>query len=389
MTEATLKPGWRKWRFDQIATNVNERIDNPSESDFEYYVGLEHIDPDSLKLRRWGSPSDVEATKLIFRKGDIIFGKRRVYQRKVAIAEFDGICSAHALVLRAKPEVVLPEFLPFFMQSDLFMERAQSISVGSLSPTINWKTLAKEEFFLPSREKQKQFVRVLDSVRNKHEALLQLQIKTEELHNSYILNVLNDLVTVVQEVSLGDVADVQYGLTVNKKRRSSDQKSPYLRVANIHRDELDLSEVKTIGTLFGDETYALQKGDVLVIEGHADPNEVGRSAVWPYDDIEMLHQNHLIRVRANDQLLPNYLCSFINSPFGRRYFRAYAKSTSGLNTLNSTVVRQLKIPLPGLDDQTTIVQNRLSFRSANDRIQMRLKKLNSIRHLLLNQLKGS
>ena len=150
MTEASLKPGWRKWRFDQIATCANERIDNPSESDFEYYVGLEHIDPDSLKLRRWGSPSDVEATKLIFRKGDIIFGRRRVYQRKVAVAEFDGICSAHALVLRANPEVILPEFLPFFMQSDLFMERAETISVGSLSPTINWKTLAGEEFEIPS-----------------------------------------------------------------------------------------------------------------------------------------------------------------------------------------------------------------------------------------------
>lgn len=155
MTEASLKPGWRKWRFEQIATNVNERIDNPSESDLEYYVGLEHIDSDSLKLRRWGSPSDVESTKLIFHKGDIIFGKRRVYQRKVAVAEFDGICSAHALVLRAKPEVILPEFLPFFMQSDLFMERAKAISVGSLSPTINWKTLAKEEFVLPSIDDQK------------------------------------------------------------------------------------------------------------------------------------------------------------------------------------------------------------------------------------------
>ena len=84
-----------------------------------------------------------------FAAGDIIFGRRRVYQRKLGVAHFDGICSAHAMVLRAKPDVVLPEFLPFFMQSDLFMERAKEISVGSLSPTINWKTLAKEEYALP------------------------------------------------------------------------------------------------------------------------------------------------------------------------------------------------------------------------------------------------
>lgn len=164
MTEKALKPGWKVWRFDQIATNVNVRIDNPSESGMEHYVGLEHLDPDSLRIRRWGSPDDVEATKLMFKKGDIIFGRRRAYQRKLGVAEFDGICSAHAMVLRTKPEVVLPEFLPFFMQSDLFMNRAVEISVGSLSPTINWKTMAAQEFALPPIEEQINLVSAFSSV---------------------------------------------------------------------------------------------------------------------------------------------------------------------------------------------------------------------------------
>lgn len=159
--ENALKPGWKTWRFDQMATNVNVRIDNPSESGMEHYVGLEHLDPDSLRIRRWGSPDDVEATKLMFKKGDIIFGRRRAYQRKLGVAEFDGICSAHAMVLRAKPEVVLPEFLPFFMQSDLFMNRAVEISVGSLSPTINWKTMAIQEFMLPSLSEQQRLLDLL------------------------------------------------------------------------------------------------------------------------------------------------------------------------------------------------------------------------------------
>jgi hypothetical protein len=108
MFEKALKPGWKVWRFDQMATNVNVRIDNPSESGMEHYVGLEHLDADSLKIRRWGTPDDVEATKLMFKKGDIIFGRRRAYQRKLGVAEFDGICSAHAMVLRTKPDFVLP-----------------------------------------------------------------------------------------------------------------------------------------------------------------------------------------------------------------------------------------------------------------------------------------
>lgn len=155
------KPGWRILRFDQMATNVNVRIDNPSESGMKHYVGLEHLDADSLKIRRWGSPDDVEATKLMFKKGDIIFGRRRAYQRKLGVAEFDGICSAHAMVLRAKPGVVLPEFLPFFIQSDVFMSRAVEISVGSLSPTVNWRTMAMQEFVLPCKDEQLKIVELL------------------------------------------------------------------------------------------------------------------------------------------------------------------------------------------------------------------------------------
>jgi type I restriction enzyme S subunit len=166
MTGGKLKPGWKAWRFEQMATNVNVRIDNPSESGMEHYVGLEHLDPDSLRIRRWGSPSDVEAGKLFFKTGDIIFAKRRAYQRKLGVAEFDGICSAHAMVLRAKPEVVLPEFLPFFMQSDLFMNRAVEISVGSLSPTINWRTMAAQEFALPPIDEQSRVAALLVELEN-------------------------------------------------------------------------------------------------------------------------------------------------------------------------------------------------------------------------------
>jgi restriction endonuclease S subunit len=169
--DTRLKPGWRIYRFDEIAINVNERVDDPSKAGVEYYVGLEHLDADSLTIRRWGSPSDVQATKLLFKKGDIIFGRRRVYQRKVAVAPFHGICSAHAMVLRARPDAVLPEFLPFFMQTDAFMERAKAISVGSLSPTINWSALAREEFLLPPLDEQR---RIADALKGM-EALCETQ----------------------------------------------------------------------------------------------------------------------------------------------------------------------------------------------------------------------
>lgn len=160
MKARQLKPGWRMVRFGEMADNINIHID-PAEAETDIYVGLEHLDPDSLRLRRWGQPTDVTGDKLMFQKGDIIFARRRAYQRKLAVAEFDGICSAHAMVVRAKPDVVLPNFLPFFMQSDMFMERAVEISVGSLSPTINWKTMVIQEFPLPPIEEQHRIAEIL------------------------------------------------------------------------------------------------------------------------------------------------------------------------------------------------------------------------------------
>lgn len=182
-----LKPGWQRVKFGELAICINDRVDDPSAAGVDRYVGLEHLDSESMTIRRWGSPEDVESTKLRFQPGDIIFGKRRAYQRKLAVADFEGICSAHAMVLRAKPDVVLPEFFPFFMQSDLFMERAVEISVGSLSPTINWKTLAQQEFALPPLEEQKRMATALSALRNTFEVLKSTYNKAKILLDAFAI----------------------------------------------------------------------------------------------------------------------------------------------------------------------------------------------------------
>ena len=157
------RKGWRRLPFGAFAESVNERVE-PAVAAEEIYVGLEHLDSGSLHIRRWGKGSDVIGTKLRFRKGDIIFGRRRAYQRKLVVAEFDGICSAHAMVVRAKPDVMLPEFLPFLMMSDKFMNRAVEISVGSLSPTINWTTLKLEQFDVPPLDQQRRIAEIIWAV---------------------------------------------------------------------------------------------------------------------------------------------------------------------------------------------------------------------------------
>jgi type I restriction enzyme S subunit len=157
------KSDWKTYRFDEIAKNISERVD-PNNTDLTVYIGLEHIDSESLHIKRNGTPDDVNGTKLKFYKGDIIFGRRRAYQRKAGIATWDGFCSAHALVLRANPDVIDPELFPFFLHSDLFMNRAVDISVGSLSPTINWGTMKHQEFRVPCKEYQKKLSELLWSI---------------------------------------------------------------------------------------------------------------------------------------------------------------------------------------------------------------------------------
>jgi restriction endonuclease S subunit len=146
-------------KFEKIAINISERVE-PKKTALTTYVGLEHLDADNLNIERTGTPDDVIGTKLKIYKGDIIFGKRRAYLRKIAVSHFDGIASAHSMILRANEKNIEKDFLPYFMQSDAFMSRAVQISEGSLSPTIKNKTLAVQEFVLPKKEKQKELVSV-------------------------------------------------------------------------------------------------------------------------------------------------------------------------------------------------------------------------------------
>ncbi len=171
MTESS-KLKWETHRFDEMAIEIKDRVEDPRTSGFDRYVGLTHLDAGSLKIWRWGSTQDVEKTKMLFKSGDIIFGRRNAYLRRVSVADFDGVCSAHAMVLRARPEVALPGFLPFFMQTEPFWQAALRNSAGSLSPTINWSNIAKEKFALPALEEQQRIVEALGAMDSAREALI-------------------------------------------------------------------------------------------------------------------------------------------------------------------------------------------------------------------------
>lgn len=391
MTEQTLKPGWKVWRFEQMATNVNVRIDNPSESGMTHYVGLEHLDPDSLRIRRWGSPDDVEATKLMFKKGDIIFGRRRAYQRKLGVAEFDGICSAHAMVLRAKPEVVLPEFLPFFMQSDLFMNRAVEISVGSLSPTINWKTMAVQEFALPPIEEQRQIVQVLRAVDTLLDAYQELFNSSDQLWKARTATLFSSD-RCPNTVPLGSLvtysSDGPFGSKL-KTEHYAPEGARVVRLNNVDLMEFNEADAAFVAMEYFEELkgYEVKGGDIIIAGLGDDRIPMGRACIVPLHLGPAINKADCYCIRTNPSVSSRYLVHFLNSNEGLSQARSLSQGTTR-KRLNLANIRRFEIPVRPNAEQAQIADELDSYLSAKNSALARLEALTNIRGQLREKAMG-
>jgi restriction endonuclease S subunit len=163
----TLKPGWRWVKFGDVVRLSKARSQDPLADGIERYVGLEHLEPGDLRIRSWGNVADGVTFTSVFQPGQVLFGKRRAYQRKVAVADFSGVCSGDIYVLETKDaQVLLPELLPFICQTDAFFDHAVGTSAGSLSPRTNWTSLAEFQFLLPPRHEQLRISGLLGEIEN-------------------------------------------------------------------------------------------------------------------------------------------------------------------------------------------------------------------------------
>jgi type I restriction enzyme S subunit len=134
------------------------------EKEVERFVGLEFLEAENFKLQGWGEISNGTTFSKRFVAGDILFGKRRAYLKKVAVADFDGICSGDILVIRAKADKMLQSLLPFYISADAFIQHAVSTSAGSLSPRTKWKDLAELEVSIPDIKTQSTILEVLQQL---------------------------------------------------------------------------------------------------------------------------------------------------------------------------------------------------------------------------------
>ena len=129
-----------KVRLEDVAAEARETW-NQDRKDVPV-VGLEHLEPDEIWLRQWNVNPDENTFTKGFKKGQLLFGRRRAYQKKMSLAPCDGICSGDITVIAARPEKIVPELLPFYLRTDGFFDFAMRGSGGSLSPRVKWSHIS-------------------------------------------------------------------------------------------------------------------------------------------------------------------------------------------------------------------------------------------------------
>ena len=232
-----------------------------------------------------------------------------------------------------------------------------SNTTGATIPHLDKKKVHNLKIPLPSLPTQKKIVAILEKVEKLKGWRREADELTDELLKSTFLEMFGDPVKNPkgwEMRNLGEVAEVSSGLTLNSQRRANKENLfPYLRVANVYRNKLDLNEIKYIHVSDLEfERFLLKKNDVLIVEGHGNIEEIGRAAIWNGEIPNCLHQNHIIKVRLNDNYIsPSFLSFFLNFYGNYGYFSSKSRTTSGLNTISTNKVRKAKIPLPPVSMQ--------------------------------------
>ncbi|MBC3910184.1 restriction endonuclease subunit S [Undibacterium umbellatum] len=219
------KSSWKLVKFGDVVVEPKETITDLAASGLEHIVGLEHIDTESIHLRRSAGIEESTTFTKRFAVGDVLFGRRRAYLKKAAQASFDGICSGDITVLRAKKNL-LPELLPFIVNNDKFFDYAVKHSAGGLSPRVKFKDLADYEFLLPPKEQQAELAEllwVMDKVIEKDLAVLEsvktlLTLEMLQIKNKYFKKKIITSEEKFMEGKLEDFFVLQRGFDLTKEK---------------------------------------------------------------------------------------------------------------------------------------------------------------------------
>ena len=376
MTEGTMKPGWRKVKFGDVVRLSKARSQDPLADGIERYVGLEHLEPGDLRIRSWGNVADGVTFTSVFQPGQVLFGKRRAYQRKVAVADFSGVCSGDIYVMETKDaQVLLPELLPFICQSDAFFDHAVGSSAGSLSPRTNWTSLASYEFLLPSLEDQEKLIKSLGAVEIGLSALFDSRIAAENLFRAMHADLFSKVLTSTASVPLAEVFDhvSQKGFT----------DLPILSVTIdgkiVRRDSLE----RHVSDETGDEKYIrVLKNDLVY-----NTMRLWQGAIGIVGEEGLVSPAYTV-IRLKDKAdSSEYWWHLFRSPSIINEYRRFVKGVAKDRwRIYFSDLGKLCLALPKVDDRAYIAEQLNAIRSVKSEISVRIKCLLKMRGLMVEAI---
>ena len=354
MSKKTLKPGWRQVKFGDVVRLAKARSQDPLASGIERYVGLEHLEPGDLRIRSWGNVADGVTFTNVFQPGQVLFGKRRAYQRKVAVADFSGVCSGDIYVLEAKDaQVLLPDLLPFICQTDAFFDHAVGTSAGSLSPRTNWTSLADFEFGLPPMDEQKSLVKLLRTATDASQAQEHAINAAEGLLQSFKNGAIGDgTADVTKDVLLGDVLLGSPDSGCSAPPRDADTGYFVLGLAALSRHGYVTGDFKSVEPTSKMLSAKLSKGDLLISRSNT-PDRVGYVGIFDDQRNDVSFPDTIMRLKPNPAVIdPFYLEAVLQTTSAREFLMRIAAGTSAsMKKINRANLLKMPFRLPNLAAQ--------------------------------------
>jgi type I restriction enzyme S subunit len=393
MNAEALPAGWKLVKFGDVVRNVNENSRDFEGDGIERVVGLDHLDSESLPLRRWDELLDLpDGTSFSrkFKAGQVLFGKRRAYQRKVAVADFDGVCSGDILVFEPGGDDLLPEFLPYVVQSDGFFAQALGTSAGSLSPRTKWSDLAKYEFALPPIDEQRRISKVISAadilvgrdlgIESRLQSLSMALIRSFLFSNSSKVvgfKPLSELLLASFAGAWGsDPGTSELDRIVIRSTEFSNEASPVVRSPAIRSyTQLEI------------EKYSLQGTDILVERsGGTEDRPVGRVIRGP-SQMEAVASNFVHVLRPDESQIPSALLLWTLWYLHRvGATRRFQTASTNMRNLRITAFLAQEIPLLSSSDARYLAQQLESIDQCRNVEVLRSSEALIVRKRLLTNL---
>lgn len=381
------KSSWKLVKFGDVVAEPKETVTDLAASGLAHVVGLEHIDTESVHLRRSAGIEESTTFTKRFAVGDVLFGRRRAYLKKAAQASFDGICSGDIILFRAKKNL-LPELLPFIVNNDKFFDYAVKHSAGGLSPRVKFKDLANYEFLLPPKEQQAELAELLwamDDVIEKDLAVLE---KLEDVRS-----ILRESEMCSKKFVRNELGKGLHGILAGKSLNGDnipvvENEKGVLKVSAVGAKGFDSIENKKLNVQHDFiEKYAIKCGDVLITRANT-RELVGRICLVDKDYPNLMLSDKTLRLDINEKVYDKlFVVEVMKSREVRSQIESNATGTGGaMKNITQPEIKALKLPTPEIQIQKKLSQKLNSVLENNSKIEFKISASKALQKSLINEI---